>query len=273
MRVNYISDLHLEFGDLVLPGGDILILAGDVSEARTLDNYAYQTQESLTDSKRKDRAARFFNEECSKYSKVLYVLGNHEHYHSRLDKTAETIMKSLPKNVQLLEQDSIELNGAIFIGATLWTDLNNNCPLTHSTLRQSMNDYRCITFHDRANSNYRKLNPADTYKIFKETVEYFKKTLEQNKDKPIVIVTHHAPSHLSIHPKYQNDTQMNGGFASDLSNLILDNPQIKYWLHGHTHHSFDYQLGDCRVLCNPRGYNGYEEQALRVFDPTRSFEI
>ena len=36
MRVNLISDLHLEFStDLSLPGGDVLIVAGDMCEFKT----------------------------------------------------------------------------------------------------------------------------------------------------------------------------------------------------------------------------------------------
>ena len=41
----------------------------------------------------------------------------------------------------------------------------------------------------------------------------------------------------------------------------MDRPQIKLWTHGHTHHEFDYMVGSTRVVCNPRGYVGYEQQA------------
>ena len=30
--------------------------------------------------------------------------------------------------------------------------------------------------------------------------------------------------------------------------------QADLWLHGHVHDSFDYRVGRCRVICNPRGY-------------------
>ena len=54
---------------------------------------------------------------------------------------------------------------------------------------------------------------------------------------------------------------MNGGYHSDLSEFILDNPQIKLWTHGHTHEDFDYMIGSTRVVCNPRGYINYESRA------------
>jgi hypothetical protein len=82
------------------------------------------------------------------------------------------------------------------------------------------------------------------------------------------VLTHHAPSYQSIHPKYRMET-VNGSYASDLDDLILSHPQIKYFSHGHTHESMSYTIGECRVICNPRGY--YPSQMNPNFDP--NFEI
>ena len=57
---------------------------------------------------------------------------------------------------------------------------------------------------------------------------------------------------------YQNDSLTNFAYYSDLSEFILDHPQIKLWTHGHMHNPFDYMIGDTRIVCNPRGYEGYE---------------
>ena len=76
-----------------------------------------------------------------------------------------------------------------------------------------------------------------------------------------VIVGHHAPSSVSVKPRYQGDHYVNGAYNSDLSEFILDHPQIVLWTHGHTHDGFDYMIGTTRVLCNPRGYDGYEDRA------------
>jgi L-ascorbate metabolism protein UlaG (beta-lactamase superfamily) len=66
---------------------------------------------------------------------------------------------------------------------------------------------------------------------------------------------------------------MNGAYHSDLSEFILDHPQVVLWTHGHTHHCFDYQIGNCRVVCNPRGYesDGYSEET--GFNPNLVLEI
>ena len=43
MQVNVISDLHLEFDDLILPGGDVLILSGDICEAKNVKSETYDS--------------------------------------------------------------------------------------------------------------------------------------------------------------------------------------------------------------------------------------
>jgi Icc-related predicted phosphoesterase len=83
----------------------------------------------------------------------------------------------------------------------------------------------------------------------------------QDKTKTYVVVTHHAPSGESVAECYKGDTLMNGAFASDLSELIMDRPQIKLWTHGHMHNMSNYWVGDTRVVCNPRGYINYESNA------------
>jgi hypothetical protein len=95
-----------------------------------------------------------------------------------------------------------------------------------------------------------------------KTLQYIKLILDQNKDKKCVVVGHHTPSFHSMHPMYANDQLMNGGYHSDLSEFILDHPQIRLWTHGHTHHPFDYMIGSTRIVCNPRGYqnDGYDEE-------------
>jgi len=64
-----------------------------------------------------------------------------------------------------------------------------------------------------------------------------------------------------VKPRYRGDHLVNGAYSSDLSEFILDRPQIKVWTHGHTHDTFDYMVGTTRVLCNPRGYALYEDRA------------
>ena len=260
IEVSAISDVHLDFGDLVLPGGDILVIAGDACEARHLNRNLYNANYVLTEgqdqAQRDDRYSRFFYEECSKYREVLYVMGNHEHYGYQFDKTAAYIKTQLPSNVHLLDKESYTVDDVVFVGCTLWTDLNNGCPITETYLRHNMNDYRKITMHK--NGNYHSLQPTATLAEHKLSVKYLDQALSENADKQVIVVTHHPPSKKSSHPYYTDDYYYNGGYSSDLDSLILAHPNVLAWHHGHTHHGYRYQIGNTWLVCNPRGYINYE---------------
>lgn len=274
MRVNVISDLHLEFDDLVLPGGDVLILSGDICEAKHVkrDQYEEAPVQFNFETKRHDRYIRFFNEECAKYRRVIYVMGNHEHYGGRFDKTYRQLKENLPESVTLLEKEYIDIDGVIFAGATLWTDCNNLDPLTMQMLQMGMNDYRVVTNHYQDRNLYFKLTPEVTVQDHIDAKKFISDTANKFADRTVVVATHHSPSRQSIKPRYKDDYHMNGGYSSNLEEFILDHPNIKFWTHGHTHDTFDYEVGQCRVICNPRGYVGYEERAT-LFDPNVGFDI
>jgi Icc-related predicted phosphoesterase len=276
MKIAVISDLHLEFADLTLPGGDVLILSGDVMEAKNLKKELYNKDMVLFEHENKqqrpDRFYRFMEEECSKYREVVYVMGNHEHYGFQYHKTYKQLQDQLPDNIHLLQDETYKLDDVIFVGSTLWTDCNKDDRLTMYHLSGCMNDYRKVTMFNESKNIYHRLTPEQTYADHRKSRDYIESVVKNHPDEKIVVVTHHAPSKLSTHPRYQNDTLMNGGYSSDLSEFILDHPQIRVWTHGHTHDLFDYRVGETRVMCNPRGYAGYERRADE-FDPTIGFDI
>lgn len=263
MRVRQISDIHLEFcehnhGVPNLGSGEILILGGDILCARH-----FKTNGNL------HQVYKDFLQKCSdNFEHVIYIKGNHEFYGYNYEGTFNVLKEYLPNNIHLLENEYIKIKDWIFLCCTLWSDFFNENPLEMMEAQRYMNDYKTI----RIGSNYRKLRPEDTLEFHKKSKQFLIEKLEEFKDEKIWICTHHAPSYQSIHPKYKTET-MNGAFASDLEDLILNNPQIKYFSHGHTHNSFDYMIGDCRIICNPRGYyNGVNSSGLNPeFDP--NFEI
>lgn len=262
MKIDYCSDLHLEWGGVTLPGGDVLVLAGDICEVRSLRKNFHSTRQlPHVPGAHEHRFYDFFYHECAKYDRVFYVVGNHEHYHGRFDKTHQELRSLLPANVELLDKEAVEYAGVVFMGATLWTNCNNGDSLTVWTLKSSMNDYRVIQNHYADQGLYHKLAPEFTFREHANTLEAFKPLLAKNAHKPVVMITHHAPSFMSISQQYRDDHHMNGGYASDLSEFILDHPQIKKWIHGHVHSSHQYVIGDTEILCNPRGYLGHEARA------------
>ena len=133
--------------------------------------------------------------------------------------------------------------------------MNKNDPLTMHAVRDMMNDFKCIRVEY---DGYRRLRPMDTVVRHQKMLDYIRILVEEKHDQKFVVVGHHSPSFQSVHEQYQGEFLMNGAYHSELSEFILDRPQIKLWTHGHTHHAFDYTIGKTRVVCNPRGYEGYE---------------
>lgn len=275
MKIQLVSDLHLEHLDLTLPGGDVLLLAGDICESRELgkNNYCAQLPEDDKQQagKREDRYLRFMNEEVTKYNKAFYIAGNHEHWGTKTYKTQEFMRENVPSNTTVLEDECFVYEGVLFLGATFWTDFNKGDGLTMYHAGQGardggmgMKDYKYITH--KAHGVYRKLIPKDILEIHYKSKAYFNFILSENRQKenplPVVVMTHHAPTAMSIPSFYKDHYLMNGCYYSDQSEMILDNPEIKLQVHGHTHEQFKYQVGDTWVLCNPRGYYGYEKCAF-----------
>lgn len=270
MKINLVSDLHLDISKyLELPGGDVLIIAGDACESRTLVKEHHSTK-ILDRVPGAFPCSDFFEFEVSKYKKVFYVLGNHEHYGGKLWKTKSAIEAVMPPNVTVLENQSELYEGILFVGATLWTDMNRGDSWTMTAIKDYMNDYRAITYHYPQYGAYHKMRPQDTVNMHIESRRYIEKTVSENADIPVVVITHMAPSSLSVHDRFKGEWS-NAAYYSDLSNLILDNPNIKVWVHGHMHDPSDYEIGTCRVIANPRGYVPWE--SINGFDPGFSFEV
>jgi len=271
MKIALASDVHLEFGRLELfnnENADVLVLSGDICTANHLnDRDVYGI---MGDNSRSNMYHTFFQECSERFPHVVYVAGNHEHYHGDYAITLPKLKEKLGylKNLNILDKEYVTIDGVTFIGGTLWTDMNKEDPHTLYSIKGYMNDYRIIqnsnnqvhyrdsdgNFHTRTG----KLTPEETVVEHKEMLAFIDKVTAEMLTQKVVVVGHHSPSKLSTKPQYENDTIVNGAYSSDLSDFILDRPCIKLWTHGHTHHFFDYMIGSTRIVCNPRGYVGYE---------------
>jgi predicted phosphodiesterase len=272
MKVSLASDVHLEFGDLVLnneDNADVLLLAGDICVAKELQ---------YSDSKYYGRFHDFFARCAGEFKDVIYIAGNHEHYHGTYDETYKIMREQLAKhkNIHVMDNETIDLNDTTFICGTLWTDFNNEDETTMRSIAHMMNDFRIITAPGGRLSSWRDLDgnirynkealkPQDVLNDHKALLDFIDSIVVADRlitcEGKYVVVGHHSPSKLSTKPQYEKDWEMNGGYSSDLTKFIKDHPEIKLWVHGHTHHNFDYMVGETRILCNPRGYHNYEAQA------------
>lgn len=285
MKCSIASDIHLEFGDLFfnnIDAADVLILSGDICVVADIGR---PDPHNIMEGFRSHRIVDFFKRCAFQFPHVVYVMGNHEHYHGDFAATAGKIRAMIAENalsnVYLLDRESKTIDDVTFIGGTLWTDMNNRDTITLAHMKSMMNDFRTVKNSNKTvsyktyekihgvdnrerpvfSSRPAKFSPEDAVEEFETMVAYIRAVTQGHYERKFVVVGHHAPSRLSTHDHYKHDFIMNGGYSSDLDEFILQHPQIKLWTHGHTHHSFDYRIGNTRVVCNPRGYINHEEQA------------
>lgn len=294
MKLQVVSDIHLEFGTISIENAgdtDVLILSGDICVVKDLG--ARDTYNVMGEHHKSSVYHTFFQECCARFPYVIYVMGNHEHYHGDYATSIIELREKLGylPNLIILDKEAFKIKDVLFVGGTLWTDMNKEDPVTLAHIKGVMNDYRIIVnsnevvnfntpvyedgkhvgreFHTRP----AMFTPEDSVKDHKQMLEVIRKAVASvSPDEKVVVVGHHSPSKLSTKPRYEKEVIVNGAYSSDLSEFILDHPQIKLWTHGHTHHEFDYMIGSTRIFCNPRGYHLYEHQA-DVFDATKVVEV
>ena len=207
------------------------------------------------------------------YKKVLMVMGNHEYY--------DTVWRECPKlineamvdvsNFKLLENDIEIIDGIMFIGATFWTNFNNNNPIDKLVIQNGLNDYRYtyleryedLDYEKRKSNSPRRITADFIYDKHLESLHYIKHAINVS-NLPIVIITHH-PATLQALNREHSGNELDAGFASDYDDMIKDNPKIKMWISGHTHMSHDFMIGQTRMISNQCGY--YTEKSYKIFQP------
>ena len=246
MKLHVVSDLHLSMAGFDLPetAADVIVLAGDI--ARPPEACAWAK---------------------SLGKPVIYVAGNHECYGGSIDGTIAALREhSANMAIHLLEADELIVDGVRFLGTTLWSDFS----IVDEAERAQAEELAVAMIRDfsriRADSSAeRSFSPTDSTELFHRSAAWLQRKLDEPFDGPSVVITHHAPSRRSIHPRFAG-SPLNACFASDAERL-MGGDRVALWIHGHTHDSFDYSVEGTRVLCNPRGYakDGVNENA--AFDP------
>jgi predicted phosphodiesterase len=247
MKLNILSDLHMGKAPLAPPvnDADVVVLAGDI--ARPADAVAW----ALGIGK-----------------PVLYVPGNHEFYGRSVEATLAALRRQCRgTQVHLLDDDELVVQGVRFLGTTLWTDFllfgeGQARDAAECEATGFIHDFSRIFVDEALQQPFTPKHSADR---FKRHAAWLQDRLAQRHNGPTVVITHHAPSTHSIHPRFEG-SMLNACFVSDLHRL-LDGERVELWIHGHTHDSFDYEINGTRVVCNPRGYvrDGANENAR--FDP------
>jgi predicted phosphodiesterase len=286
------SQIGLEtFGKMLAEAyskADVIVAAGDIGT--------------------REKAVHFLKESFHN-KPVIYVPGNHDHwageYYSNLRKMTEAAEGS---NVHFFHDGgTLEIEGVLFCASTLWTDyalfdrqddnllrapglMNDydNIGLQeqrrHHLVREAMfeardgmNDYRKIRLRRNSSTNYnksevpRRLLPQDMLGFHRDALVNIKNAMAEAYAtyKKLVVVTHHAPSRLSLLTGEEFEDEYvyqkhDPCYASNLDYLMQGEDAPVLWIHGHTHISTAYENGKTVVVSNPKGYGNGEDTGWEI---------
>ena len=234
MRIQYCSDLHLEFEQnskylTTLPisvCGEILILAGDIVPLH---------DEFLNDS--------FFSFISRNFRQVFWVPGNHEYYYRNISDYSSSFSIKIHDNINIVSNVELQYEGIQFIFSTLWSRISR---VNEKDIVQRVSDFECIT------CNNKKLRVSDFNKLHEGSLSFIKQSLNIKKSKTVV-VTHHLPS-LLCNAALHNTSNINEAFCVDLTEYIEES-NADFWIYGHSHYNQKpLFIGNTIMLTNQLGY-------------------
>lgn len=240
MKIQYASDLHLEFSENkeflkqnpIQPLGDVLLLAGDIVPFRVLDKHL-----------------DFFKALSKKIKTTYWIPGNHEYYYSDINHKSGSFIEEIQKNVFLVNNHAVVHDDVKFIFSTLWSQIK---PGNEWHIERGMSD-----FHVIKNGDYRFLAPLFN-ELHKNSVEYKIQELAENYSTKSVVVTHHVPT-LMNYPEVYKTSVLNSAFAVELFDMI-ETLEPDVWIYGHSHaNTPDFSIGRTRLLTNQFGYVSRDE--------------
>lgn len=242
MRINYFSDVHLEFGDQELPetDADIVVAAGDIG----IFNQGVAWLKAID-------------------KPVIYVAGNHEFYRSEYNEVLSMLrQKCAGTRIRFLEKDEFVFQGVRFLGCTLWADLFIEGAEKAEFLGKGLNDFQKMMFDDDV------FNEKQFTALFHESKAWLQSKLAEPFSGKTVVVTHHAPTEWSWIGTSNAVKKL--AYCNDLKHLFHEY-EIAAWFHGHVHNLGDYRIADARILSNTRGYIGRKE--VEDFDINKTVDI
>ncbi|KUL93911.1 hypothetical protein DK26_19360 [Bosea sp. WAO] len=241
MRLLVLSDIHLEFGPFEIPSDiedfDVAVFAGDIGRP-IADAIAWIDRQRHGPLKGRP---------------VVFVPGNHEFYGAELAESLSTgEILAQRAGIHMLAPGMVIAGGTRFIGCTLWTDyaLLGDAKEARRAALLRMNDHRQIeVVEDRQRMRFL---PPHAAALHAQDLNFILENLRKPFEGNTVVVTHHAPHPGSVQRRFRGNA-LSPAFASDLTEVI-ERYRPELWIHGHDHASYDYWVGETRVLSNQAGY-------------------
>lgn len=254
MKIQYASDLHLEFGENskwlkrnpIDPVGDILVLAGDIGYLGD-DNYCKHP---------------FWDWASENFKHTIVVPGNHELYkYFDINSLHEGWTLEIRPNVKAYYNCIIPLADDIdLIASTLWAKIS---PV------ESFMTERCVSDFQRIRNGPYRLT-ADRFNVEHEKCKSFiEQSIKNSHARHILVVTHHVPSFALVADEFKNRS-INGAFTVELGDFIVDS-NIEYWIYGHSHRNINKIIGQTQCISNQLGYVFQNENLS--FNPSAFIEL
>lgn len=256
MKIQYASDLHLEFPENknflkinpIQPLGDVLILSGDIVPFAIMDEHL-----------------DFFDFISDNFQTTYWIPGNHEYYYFDLASKCDSINENIRNNVHLVNNVTINSSDVRFIFSTLWSKIGST---NQWQISQGVNDFHLIKYNNQL------LTVELFNQLHDESCQFIVKELQLETTNKTVIATHHVPT-LYNYPNLYKGSVLNDAFAVELFDMI-EQSKIDCWIYGHHHHNGEpFKVGNTNMLTNQLGYVGRNEHVgynNKSFE-TNSFEI
>jgi predicted phosphohydrolase len=240
MKIQYASDLHLEFPENkeylkrnpLQPVGDVLLLAGDIVLFAVMDKYA-----------------DFFNYLSDNFKMTYWIPGNHEYYYSDISDRSGSFNEKIKDNLFLVNNVSVIQESVKFIFSTLWTSIS---PGNQFEIRQRVSDFHTIKYNNKG------LTPDHYNLLHKQCRSFLNEELSKVGPEKKIIVTHHVPTFMNYPEKYRGDS-LNEAFAVEMYNDVLGS-DADFWIFGHHHcNTPDFEIGNTVISTNQLGYVRHNE--------------
>jgi len=252
MKIQYCSDLHLEFpknkefikNNPIIPTAEILVLAGDVLPFQLIDDFTY-----------------FFDELSDKFEQVYWIPGNHEYYGSDINTRSNSFSEKIRSNLHLINNQSVKIENANLIFSTLWSKIGEE---NRFVIQNTLSDFKAI----KDGENLLGIEKFNS--LHQNSVDFLTSTLKQFQNEKNIVISHHIPTFLN-YPEEHRQSKVNQGFATELHNLIHDS-SIEAWIYGHHHSNIPiFEINSTKLITNQLGYVKYRKN--KIYSSEASFEF